>query len=46
MESDLAGLRNITTGEEFLKTLGHICDIKLTNDFWSLTLPNDLANSA
>jgi hypothetical protein len=46
MEFDLARLREVNTGEEFLKTLGHICDITLTNDFWSLALPNDLATSS
>ena len=46
MEFDLARLRNISTADEFVKTLNKICDITLTSDFWSVTLPNDLATSA
>ncbi|NLX18936.1 MAG: DUF262 domain-containing protein [Desulfobulbus sp.] len=46
MESDLAQLRDIHTVEEFLGTLRHTCDISLTSDFWTVTLPNDLATSS
>ncbi len=46
MEFDLARLREVKTAEEFLKTLNRICDITLTNDFWAVTLPNDLATSS
>ena len=46
MEFDLARLRDINTTEDFLKTLSHICDITLTNDFWAVSLPNDLATSS
>ncbi len=46
MEFDLARLREIKTAEDFLKTLNRICDITLTNDFWAVTLPNDLATSS
>jgi hypothetical protein len=46
MEFDLARLRSVDTAEGFLKTLIQICDIILTNDFWSVTLPNDLATSS
>ena len=46
MEFDLARLRDIDSSEGFLQTLNHICDITLTNDFWSVSLPNDLATSS
>ena len=46
MESDLAGLRGVATSEEFLKYMNRICNRTLTNDFWSITLPNDLATSS
>jgi len=46
MEFDLARLRDIDTAKGFLTTLSHICDITLTNDFWAVSLPNDLATSS
>jgi hypothetical protein len=46
MEFDLAGLRDVDTAEGFLKTLSQICNITLTNDFWAMSLPNDLATSS
>jgi len=46
MEFDLARLRDVTTAEGFVKTLGQVCDITLTSDFWTLSLPNDLATSS
>jgi hypothetical protein len=46
MEFDLAGLRTVDTAEGFVQTLNQICDITLTNDFWSVSLPNDLATSS
>lgn len=46
MEFDLAGLRDVKTPDEFVKYLSRICDITLTSDFWSVTLPNDLATSS
>jgi hypothetical protein len=46
MESDLARLRGIEKPEQFVERLRRICDITLTNDFWSVTLPNDLATSS
>lgn len=44
-ESDLAMLRGVTSGEEFTSQLRRACDIALPNDFWEVTLPNDLAAS-
>lgn len=46
MEYDLAQLREIKTPEQFIGQLEHICDITLTNDYWAVTLPNDLATSS
>ena len=46
LESDLAMLRNVTNGQEFLAKLRNACAVSLTNDFWDVTLPNDLATSA
>ena len=34
------------TADGFVKTLSQICDITLTNDFWAVSLPNDLATSS
>jgi hypothetical protein len=46
MEFDLARLRDVDTADGFVKTLTQICDITLTNDFWAVSLPNDLATSS
>ena len=46
MESDLALLRGVHTPKEFLDTLTNATHVVLTNDFWELTLPNELATSA
>jgi hypothetical protein len=46
MEFDLARLRSVDTGDDFVRTLNQICDITLTNDFWAMSLPNDLATSS
>ena len=46
MEFDLARLRDITRAEEFVGTLRQVCNITLTNDFWEVTLPTDLATSS
>ncbi|PIP37813.1 MAG: hypothetical protein COX19_15645 [Desulfobacterales bacterium CG23_combo_of_CG06-09_8_20_14_all_51_8] len=46
MEFDLARLRNVNTPDGFVKTLSQICDTTLTNDFWAVSLPNDLATSS
>jgi len=46
MEFDLARLRTVTTPGEFLDALRTICSSTLTSDFWTITLPSDLATSA
>ena len=46
MESDLASLRDITNGEDFIRKLEWACEVQLTTDFWEVTLPNELATSS
>ena len=46
LETDLAMLRDVTNGHEFITRLRHACNIALTTDFWKVTLPNDLATSS
>lgn len=46
MEADLARLRGVKDSDEFVKVLNQVCDTALTNDFWTITLPNELATSA
>lgn len=46
MEFDLARLRDTRDAEEFVSVLDKVCDDTLTSDFWSITLPNDLATSS
>ncbi|MBC8468351.1 MAG: DUF262 domain-containing protein [Planctomycetes bacterium] len=46
MEFDLARLRDVNTADEFVQMLNKICEITLTNDFWGVSLPNDLATSS
>ena len=46
MESDLASLRGVKDANEFIGTLEHICSVTLTSDYWTVSLPNNLATSA
>ena len=46
MESDLAMLRDVTTPKQFTARLRHTCNVTLTNDYWEVTLPTELATSA
>lgn len=46
MEFDLAGLRDVDSTDGFVYALNQICDITITKDFWSVSLPNDLATSS
>ena len=46
MESDLAMLRDVTTAEDFTMRLRRECTIRLTNDFWEVTVPSELATSS
>ena len=46
MEFDLARFRQVKDAKAFVETLRGICDATLTRDFWSITLPTELATSA
>ncbi len=46
MEFDLARFRALEGPEQFLAVLAEICDATLTQDFWNITLPTELATSA
>ncbi len=46
MEADLARLRNIKSKEEFIGILNQVIGDTLTEDFWNITLPNNLATSS
>jgi hypothetical protein len=46
MEFDLARFRDIADGDQFISILEQVCEVTLTNDFWDVSLPNDLATSS
>ena len=46
LESDLARLRDVSSAAGFVSILDRVCDANLTSDFWSITLPNELATSS
>jgi hypothetical protein len=46
MDFDLANLRTSKTGDDFVRVLDGACATALTSDFWSITLPSELATSA
>lgn len=46
MEADLARLRPVKNAASFVATLDHLIADALTDDFWNITLPNNLATSA
>lgn len=46
MEMDLAALRDVTTADGFLERLRQVEVATLTDDFWTKTLPLDLATAA
>lgn len=46
MEQDLARLRGITSAAEFEQTLDRVIDAVFTEDFWQITLPENLATSS
>jgi len=47
MEQDLSLLRNITSGQDFINVLEQQIYNQFTNDFWTITLPNNsLATSS
>jgi hypothetical protein len=46
MEQDLAGLRDVQTADQFVAYLDRIIDDSLPEDYWNITLPNELATSS
>ncbi|WP_420407482.1 GmrSD restriction endonuclease domain-containing protein [Hoeflea sp.] len=46
MEQDLNRLKGTATGEEFVSLLNELIASELTNDYWTITLPSDLATSS
>jgi len=46
MEFDLARLRQISGPEEYCHALRQVCDEVLTGDYWSISLPGELATAA
>ena len=45
-EFDLAQLRGVQNGDEYVAALRQICATTLTNDYWEVSLPTALATSA
>jgi hypothetical protein len=46
MEFDLARLRQVKEADAFVSALATTCDATLTNDYWTITLPTELATAA
>jgi len=46
MEADLARLRNVKDAHAFCEVLNQIINDTFTEDYWNITLPNDLATSS
>lgn len=46
VESDLARFADVKTADGFIEVLDRIVDDTLSADYWTITLPNDLATSA
>lgn len=46
MEFDLARFREVKDADGFVKILERASDLALTEDYWKITLPNDLATSS
>jgi hypothetical protein len=46
MEQDLARLREVPTGSEFVRLLDEIIATTFTEDYWGITLPAELGTSA
>jgi hypothetical protein len=46
MERDLGALRELKTSKQFVDWMQGNIQVELTNDFWSITLPNRLKTSA
>jgi hypothetical protein len=46
MEQDLTKLRGVNTAGEFASQLNRVIDETLTEDYWNITLPNELEKSS
>jgi len=46
MEQDLNRLREIKIAGDFIALFNHIIDDSLTEDYWNITLPNQLESSS
>ena len=46
MEQDLADLRDVSTASGFVARLDQTISTTLTDDYWNITLPNELATSS
>jgi hypothetical protein len=46
MEEDLSKIEKVKTADEFVKQLNKTIDDTLTEDYWKIGLPNDLATSS
>lgn len=46
MEQDLARLRGLSKADEYVQTLDRIVEATFTDDFWNITLPENLATSS
>lgn len=46
MEADLKRIQECKTTEDFFHTIEVLCAEKLTEDFWTITLPQELATSS
>jgi len=46
LEFDLASFRDVKSSEEFVRILENKCNMAITDDFWRITLPNELATSS
>ena len=45
LEADLARFRQVESADGFVAMLQQVCETSLTNDFWTITLPSELATS-
>lgn len=46
MEQDLADLRNLRSAEEFVRHFDEVVASEFTEDYWDITLPNELATAS
>ena len=46
MEQDLNNLRDVKSADDFLSYLNRVIDDLMTDDFWNIRIPNDLATTS